>query len=362
MNPRRTVAALATMATAMLFAFSTNAIESDPIWTAICSGQYGHRATLAAVSRAILPPVAKCGAEPSTFHELPSVGDGRDTSVSLEIGFDFDTKRLCYVSTSLPEAPVLRVGVGHALTIKLSNTLRDTGFHASLNCAISDYGGESTCLPYPVYAEQPGADGKFYPLMANEAHLADGTSNLHVHGLFVSPQPCSDEVLRSTIYPANWGGLVAPLQPSCQTSPDALTYTYTLPANHPAGLYWYHTHRHGAAEQQTQMGLAGAIVVEDSGDTWRRSIGVTDEVLLVDDMPKGGCLIGPSCDVRRHAARAADPATRQAARLAAAKAAVHAAAATGPTSLDPRIDEVRAVDAGAQRRLGAGEPRWQLPA
>ena len=74
--------------------------------------------------------------------------------------------------------------------------------------------------------------------MANQAHAADGTSNLHVHGMFVSPRPCSDEVLRSTIYPANWAGPVAPLLP-CQSAPNTLTYTYDLAADHPAGLYWF---------------------------------------------------------------------------------------------------------------------------
>jgi FtsP/CotA-like multicopper oxidase with cupredoxin domain len=349
----------------MLFALSTNALESDPVWSAICSARYGHRATFAAVLNSALPPVAKCGAEPTGFQQLPSVGQGygHDTSVSLDIGFDFDTKRLCYVATSLPTAPVLRVGVGHTLSIKISNTLQNTAYQNEVNCAISDFGGESTCLPYPVFAEQPGPDGKFYPLMANEAHLADGTSNLHVHGLFVSPLPCSDEVLKSTIFPTNWGGPVT-LTPSCQTSPTALTYTYKLPANHPAGLYWYHTHRHGEAEQQTQMGLAGAIVIEDIGDAYRRNIGVTDEVLLVDDTPKNGCLIGPACDgPNRPAAKSTQArlAARQAARLAAAKAAAQAAS-TNPAMLDPRIDQVDQAGGCAQGAYSAagGIELWTL--
>ena len=128
-------------------------------------------------------------------------------------------------------------------------------------------------------------------MMANEAHAADGTINLHVHGLFVSPKPCSDEVLKSTIYPANWNGSMA-MTDGCQTAAHTLTYTYDLPEYHPAGLYWYHTHRHGESEHETQMGLVGAIVVEDKGDAYRRSIGVTDEVLVVDDVPNVGCVTG----------------------------------------------------------------------
>src|SRR6185312_13700497 len=130
--------------------------------------------------------------------QLPSVGGAGDTTVALTIGFDSATQRLCYTSPELPEAPVIRVGVGHRLTIKLTNSLEDseTGQHMPINCPIELYGELSTCENRPHLAEQPGANGKYYPIMANEAHEADGTSNLHVHGLFVPPQPCSDEVLK----------------------------------------------------------------------------------------------------------------------------------------------------------------------
>jgi FtsP/CotA-like multicopper oxidase with cupredoxin domain len=122
-----------------------------------------------------------------------------------------------------------------------------------------------------------------------------------------------------------------------------LTYTYDLPPDHPAGVYWYHTHRHGQAEEQTQMGLVGAIVVEDEGDAHRRAIGVTDEVLIVTDTPRTAC-VGPSCDSVRRPAAATPP-----------------AASPGPT-LDPRIDQ---VDQQGECALGAvdasgGFELWSL--
>jgi FtsP/CotA-like multicopper oxidase with cupredoxin domain len=276
-------------------------------------------------------------------------------SVKLDIGYDPITQRLCFAGTGLPQAPVLRVGVGHSLTIQLTNTLHDTGALHETNCAIDTFGGEGFCLPKAVYGEAPGADGTFYPLMANQAHTADGTSNLHVHGLFVTPLPCSDEVLNSSVYPANWSGpVIAP--PACQTSPDVLTYTYHLPADHPAGLYWYHTHRHGQAEHETQMGLVGAIVVEDAGDAYRAKIGVTDEVLVVTDTPVAACVIGVSCDVRRargHTLRQANP--------AAARARAAAAAASNPI-LDPRIDQLNQAGECAQGAYDSsgGTELWTL--
>ena len=155
---------------------------------------------------------------------------------------------------------------------------------------------------------------------------------------------CSDEVLNSTIYPTNWGGTVHRL-PACQSAPDTLTYTYTLPADHPAGLYWYHTHIHGTSEQETQMGLAGAIVVQDAGDAYRASIGVTDEVLVVTDHPRPG-LSRPA-----RQARAAE------ARQAAMQGAVAAA-----TALDPRIDQVDQAGecAGGAHDARGGTETWTL--
>src|SRR5262249_19290844 len=99
---------------------------------------------------------------------------------------------------------------------------------------------------------------------------------------------------------------------------------------------WYHTHRHGEAEQETQMGLVGAIVIEDAGDAWRRSIGVTDEVLVIDDVPLPGGCDDQQCDVSTE--RTARLAARRAARLEAADTAA-ALPSTGPV-LDPRIDQI----------------------
>jgi len=346
---RRILAALALMAIPGIA--SPSEVVPDNVWGHICS--YANAiATYPAdwATRTILP-AAKCSPAPTGFHTLSSVGGGGDTSIGFDIGYDQDSKRLCFVATGLPEAPVLRVGVGHTLSIRISNTLRDTGRYDTNNCPIDTFGGEGLCLPKLVFAEAPGADGPYYPLEANEAHTADGTSNLHVHGLFVTPQICSDEVLRSAIYPANWEGPVA-TPPPCQSAADTLTYTYRLPAYHPAGLYWYHTHRHGQAEHQSQMGLVGAIVVENIGDFYRKAIGVTDEVLLVTDTPDTACIVGVSCDVAGR---------RRQDNAASARARAKASAAAAPV-LDPRIDQVDQAGECAQGASGeaGGYELWTL--
>ena len=73
----------------------------------------------------------------------------------------------------------------------------------------------------------------------------DSATNLHVHGLHVSPAGAGDNPLR-TIPP---GG--------------SFDYDYRVPKNHPPGIYWYHPHHHGSVADQVFAGLYGAIVIED---------------------------------------------------------------------------------------------------
>lgn len=69
------------------------------------------------------------------------------------------------------------------------------------------------------------------------------TSNLHTHGLHVSPSGNSDNVLLS-------------IEPG-----HSLDYVIQLPANHPAGTFWYHSHRHGSTAIQVASGMAGALII-----------------------------------------------------------------------------------------------------
>src|SRR5882757_4269504 len=43
---------------------------------------------------------------------------------------------------------------------------------------------------------------------------------------------------------------------------DTLHYVVKIPADHPPGLFWYHTHPHGESHRQALDGMSGAIVIE----------------------------------------------------------------------------------------------------
>src|SRR5262249_41470207 len=73
-------------------------------------------------------------------------------------------------------------------------------------------------------------------------HCFNGT-NLHAHGLWVSPAGNSDNVLLS-------------INPGVD-----FQYEYNIPPDHPSGTFWYHSHRHGSTALQVSSGMAGALIV-----------------------------------------------------------------------------------------------------
>jgi FtsP/CotA-like multicopper oxidase with cupredoxin domain len=80
------------------------------------------------------------------------------------------------------------------------------------------------------------------------------TTNMHYHGLHVSPTGNSDNVLLD-------------IAPQSQFQNEV-----KLPANHPIGSYWYHAHAHGSTSIQVGSGMAGAIVIEDDPKTTPKSL------------------------------------------------------------------------------------------
>lgn len=70
-------------------------------------------------------------------------------------------------------------------------------------------------------------------------------TNLHFHGLSVSPDAPQDDVLTMLAKPG-----------------EALHYSVEIPRDHPPGLFWYHTHPHGESHRQVLDGMSGTIVIE----------------------------------------------------------------------------------------------------
>src|SRR3989442_5294441 len=98
----------------------------------------------------------------------------------------------------------------------------------------------------------------------------DETTNLHMHGLAVSPLGNSDNVFLH----------VAPGR--------AQDYEIRIPATHAPGLYWYHPHPHGRSDEQVRNGMSGALIVEGLLDPFPELGGLHEHVLLLKDAQIGG--------------------------------------------------------------------------
>jgi suppressor of ftsI len=89
-------------------------------------------------------------------------------------------------------------------------------------------------------------------------------TNLHFHGLTVSPEAPQDDVLDMKAMPG-----------------QSLRYTVQIPKDHPPGLYWYHTHPHGESYRQALDGMSGALVIEGIESYVSGLAGLPERVLVV---------------------------------------------------------------------------------
>ncbi len=166
-------------------------------------------------------------AEPSELTRQTGPVYGQDVRVKLDIKYaenqiynpstgTYDHVKLRSYNGGLV-GPTIRVRPGDTLYVDLTNNLPDP---------------DPSC-PQPIKDH-------------NEPSCFNST-NLHTHGLHVSPEGNSDNVLLS-IRP---GGTLFP-------------YEFDIPKNHPSGTFWYHSHRHGSTALQVSSGMAGALII--SGD------------------------------------------------------------------------------------------------
>lgn len=92
-------------------------------------------------------------------------------------------------------------------------------------------------------------------------------TNLHFHGLHVSPNAPQDDAITMMAMPG-----------------QSLHYKLEIPLDQPAGLYWYHTHPHGESYQQSLDGMSGAIVIEGIENYAPEVRGMRERILVLRDV------------------------------------------------------------------------------
>ena len=161
------------------------------------------------------------------LHPLELRARNHTLSLTLHAGIASDGKNSFYFNGQ-PIAPTLRLSPGDQLKITYVNDLPAKP--------------QEKCLAGPCM----------------------DMTNLHFHGLAVSPDAPQDDVLDMMAVPG-----------------QSLHYTVQIPSDHPPGLYWYHTHPHGESFRQALDGMSGALVIEGIESYFPALTGLPERVLVV---------------------------------------------------------------------------------
>lgn len=103
-------------------------------------------------------------------------------------------------------------------------------------------------------------------MAGNPAHRSANGTNLHTHGLHVSPEGNSDN-------------------PFINVEPgQAFDYEIHIPKDHPPGTHWYHPHLHGGTAVQLSSGMAGALIVEGGLDEIPEIKTAKEQVLVLQQI------------------------------------------------------------------------------
>ena len=118
----------------------------------------------------------------------------------------------------------------------------------------------------PVLRLRPG-DTLFLDLVNRYSEQ----TNLHLHGLNVSPRINADATVGDNVFVSDDPGFT-------------ISYRIPIPATHNPGLYWYHTHLHEKAQRQVMGGLSGGIVIDGVLDPLPQLQNVKERILLLKDI------------------------------------------------------------------------------
>jgi FtsP/CotA-like multicopper oxidase with cupredoxin domain len=208
-------------------------------------------AAIAIVAAAVFCSLELTGNPSGQFQNPPELHAKHHTlSLTLHAGIARDGKNSFYFDGQ-PNAPTLRLAPGDQLKI---NYFNDLPAKPQESCAIAP------CMDM---------------------------TNLHFHGLTVSPDAPQDDVLDMMAMPG-----------------QSLRYTVQIPKDHPPGLYWYHTHPHGESHRQVLDGMSGALVIEGIESYFPPLAGLPERVLVVRGRSIGNDL--QSADLRHRVELSSD--------------------------------------------------------
>jgi FtsP/CotA-like multicopper oxidase with cupredoxin domain/peroxiredoxin len=115
-------------------------------------------------------------------------------------------------------------------------------------------------------------ENKLPPNPKSDTHVLNvphdlNSTNIHTHGLHVSPEGNSDNVYLD-------------IKPG-----QAQEYEINIPKDHVAGTFWYHPHRHGSVALQVANGMAGPLIIEGGLDEVKEIKEAKERILPFQQIP-----------------------------------------------------------------------------
>jgi FtsP/CotA-like multicopper oxidase with cupredoxin domain len=212
------------------------------------------------------PGLAPVGSEIKNPPVLNSVGGKLSVHLVARNHRDKDgNERYCFVAKVDGEQsrnvsmPTLEVSRGDTLEVTVANGLTAFDKKGLALGEAQPYGFAGACGP---------SGG-----LANNLYA----TNLHFHGLNVSPRCEGDESISKLLNAS------LPNKRKSAT-PETLKYSLKIPNDDPSGLNWYHPHVHGLTESHVSGGASGAIIVRGIEQSSKATQGLIERVVVLRDM------------------------------------------------------------------------------
>ncbi|HEY6517141.1 MAG TPA: multicopper oxidase domain-containing protein [Steroidobacteraceae bacterium] len=200
---------------------------------------------------------------------MPQPEDLRSRNGVLELDLtlhDFKEKdgsvRYCYLLPDGTQSPTLRLHPGDLLILHLTNRLVDFGTAVAGANAVGSSAKQGPRMGAMTMDMKPASSDP-----CSRGTMSAVATNLHFHGLTVSPVCHQDDVLKTSVLPAD----------------PPFEYRFRIPANEPPGLYWYHPHIHGFSEVEVLGGASGALVIDGIERANTALAGLPERVFVIRD-------------------------------------------------------------------------------
>nr|WP_232004002.1 multicopper oxidase domain-containing protein [Mycobacterium gordonae] len=161
--------------------------------------------------------------------------------------------------------PILRIRPGDNLRLRLTNQMVPVGLPTNNVLLLPYCASKSNDARYDT---RRACAHDFWNKFERAGTILQEyvITNLHTHGLQVSPEDPGDNVFLR-------------LDP-----PFSHQYSYDIPTDQPAGLYWYHPHFHTSTAHQAWNGLAGPIIVEGDIDAVPEIADMRERTIVINEL------------------------------------------------------------------------------